>query len=268
MPQPLRRTVSKARASGVVALALAVIACACGGARPAARRVAVAAASDLQFAFDDLARAFTAQHPDITVTPTFGSSGTLHAQIASGAPFDAYFSADASYPARLADGGHAVRDTLAVYAVGHLVVWLPANSPVDVAGAGMAALADPRIRTVAIANPEHAPYGRAAVAAIEALGVADAVRPKLVMGENASQAAQFVESGAADAGILPKSLAVAPSMAAGRWWAVPESAYPRLEQAAIVTATASDPDAARAFVAFCAGAGGRAVLARHGFDAP
>jgi molybdate transport system substrate-binding protein len=131
------------------------------------------------------------------------------------------------------------------------------------------ALTDARARRVAIANPEHAPYGRAAEAAMKSLGVYDQVRPKLVFGENISQAAQFVQSGAADVGVIALSLAIAPVMRdQGRYWEVPLDTYPTLEQGVVVLSSARDVDAARSYQDFVLGPGGRAVLARYGFIMP
>jgi molybdate transport system substrate-binding protein len=238
------------------------------GTRPsgASRHVEVAAASDLQFALPEVDAAFMAANPGVTVKTTFGASGTFFAQISNGAPYDVYLSADVSYPRRLAEEGLAVPDTLFAYAVGRLVVWTPNGSPLDVERDGIGVLADPRARKVAIANPEHAPYGRAAEAAMQSLGVWDAVRPKLVLGENVSQAAQFVESGAADVGVVALAHALSPKMrGAGKYWEVPESAHPRIEQGGVVTSRASDAEAARDYAAFVRGADGAAILARHGF---
>ncbi len=259
-----RRSIRSVALIGVCILALA-----CSGGRATRRTLAVAAASDLQFAFPELVESFVAGHPDIAIVPTFGASGTLTAQIASGAPFDVFFSADRAYPERLVADGHADGSTLTTYAVGHIVLWVPAASPIDLVALGDRALVDPRVRTIAIANPEHAPYGRAAVAAFTSLGVAEAVRPKLVFGENVAQAAQFAQSGAADAAVIARSLAVAPKLAsAGRWWEFPAASHPQLEQVVVVPVTSKDPDAARAFVAFATGAEGRAILERHGLEAP
>lgn len=248
---------------------LGALSWACAPSPAAARAVEVAAASDLQFALGEVDAAFMRANPAIRVTTTFGSSGTFFAQISNGAPFDVYLSADAAYPRRLAEEGRADPESLFVYAVGRVVVWVPNASPLDVEQLGVEALADPRARKVAVANPAHAPYGRAAEAAMRSLGVYDAVRPKLVLGESVSQAAQFVESGAADAGVVALSLALAPRMRdRGRYWLVPEAAHPRLEQGGVVTARARDPEAARAYAAFLRGPEGAAILARFGFSVP
>lgn len=218
---------------------------------------------------DELVAAWNAGHPASAAQATYGSSGNFFAQIQAGAPFDAFFSADADYPRQLEAAGLAEPGSTRIYGIGQLVVWVRTDSPVDVEGRGLAALTDLAIRSVAIANPEHAPYGRAAVAAMRSAGVYDALEPKLVLGENVSQAAQFVESGNADAGVFALSLAVASALRdKGRYAVVPIDAYPRLEQGAVVLRSAADAGAARAFVDFVLGPDGRAVLDRSGFLPP
>ena len=240
-----------------------------GGAATGGAVVRVAAAADLRFALDELVAAWSPEHPGIAIEPTYGSSGTFFAQISEGAPFDLYFSADAAYPRELEKSGLATPGSTRLYAIGQIVVWVPASSTLDVAHRGLEVLTDPSVQKVAIANPEHAPYGRAAVAAMKAAGVYDAVEPKLVLGENVSQAAQFVESGSADIGVIALSLAIAPTMRdLGRYAVVPIDSYPRLEQGAVVLGSATDPDAAAAFLAFVLGPDGRAVLDRFGFLLP
>ena len=158
--------------------------------------------------------------------------------------------------------------TCALPIFGRLVVWVPTASriPVD---RGFPSLTSPEVRKIAIANPRHAPYGRAAEAALRSQGVYDAVKDKLVFGENVAQTAQFVQSGAADAGIIALSLAVAPAMAReGRYFEVPLEAYPRVEQGGIVLGRAKDPEAARALRDFVLGQDGRAILKRYGFSLP
>lgn len=229
----------------------------------------VAAASDLRFAMDELVDGWVARNPASPVDVVYGSSGSFLAQISQGAPFDVFFSADAAYPRELERAGLAAPGSTRLYGIGQIVVWVPAASAIDVEARGLAALADPSVGTVAIANPDHAPYGRAAMAAMETAGVLEAVQPKLVLGENVSQAAQFVETGAADAGIIALSLALAPTLVdKGRYAIAPIESYPRLEQAAVVPGAAGQPDAARAFLDFVLGPAGRAILDRYGFIPP
>jgi molybdate transport system substrate-binding protein len=227
----------------------------------------IAAASDLNFAFKELVAAYE-QKTGQRVKLSLGSSGNFFSQISNGAPFDLYFSADIRYPQKLEEAGLALSGSLYAYAVGRIVLWVPNGSKVDV-HKGLDALLDPAVHKIAIANPKHAPYGRAAVAAMEHLRVYDRVKEKLVLGENISQAAQFVESGACDAGIIALSLALAPTMKdRGRFWEVPGDAYPPLEQGAVIVKGASHQEAARAFLGFLRSPDGREVMRRYGFTVP
>ena len=228
----------------------------------------IAAAADLKFAFDDVVKAFNEKHPATKVSVTFGSSGNFFTQLQNGAPFDLFFSADIQYPKKLAEAG-LTTDAVFLYSIGQIVVWIPQNSPIDVKKLGIKALLEPSVSKIAIANPEHAPYGRAAVAALKTLKVYDQVRPKLVFGENIAQAAQFVQSGAADVGILALSLAIAPKMAeTGRHWEVSLDAYPKLEQGGVILKSAKNIEGARAFRDFVLSEQGRAILKRYGFFLP
>ncbi len=231
--------------------------------------VRIAAASDLQFALKDVNAAFARSHPGITIEPQFGSSGSFSSQIEQGAPFDVFLSADVAYTRRLVDKHLADETSLFVYGIGRIVVWVPRDSHLDIETKGLAALADPAVRKVAIANPEHAPYGRAAEAALKSAGLYEAVKPKLVLGENVTQAAQFVQSGSADAGIIALSIAESPTMkGSGRVWAVPVDAYPTLEQGGVVLSSAANPAASRLYADFLKGPEGREILSRYGFTSP
>jgi len=227
----------------------------------------VAAASDLNFAFKDLVAEYeqkTGEHIKLTL----GSSGTFFSQIENGAPFDVYFSADIRYPQKLIEGGHAVPGSLYQYAVGRIVLWAPNQSKVDVKQ-GLDALLNPSIRKIAIANPKHAPYGRAAVAAMEHFKVYDKVKDKLVLGENISQTAQYIESGASDTGIIALSLALAPSMkSSGTYWEIPAEAHPPLEQGAVILKRSTNQDGAQKFLEFMRGPQGQEIMRRYGFMLP
>jgi molybdate transport system substrate-binding protein len=234
-----------------------------------AETLLIAAAADLKFALDDMLVEFRKAHPAHDAKPTYGSSGTLFAQIDNGAPFDLFLSADVKFPRQLIERGKAEKDSLFLYAIGHLVLWVPKESKLDVAQLGAKALFDPSVRKVAIANPEVAPYGAAAVAALKSLGVHDAIRSKLVLGENVAQAAQFVQSGAADAGVISLSLALAPKMRdAGRRWEVPADSFPKLEQAGVITARATNRAGAAQLRDFLSAPAGREILKRYGFVLP
>jgi molybdate transport system substrate-binding protein len=231
--------------------------------------VTVAAAADLKYALDEVVAAFARDRPDVGVSVTYGASGNFFAQLQNRAPFDVFFSADVEYPRKLIADGLADKDSEFTYAVGHLVVWVRKESPLDVERVGIKALVDPSVRKVAIANPQHAPYGRAAEAALKSLGVYDQVKDRLVLGENVAQAAQFAETGSADAGVFALSLALAPSMRdKGRCWEVPLDAYPRLEQGAAILSWVKDRDAADALCAYVKGPNGREILRRYGFVLP
>jgi molybdate transport system substrate-binding protein len=234
----------------------------------AGRTLTVAAAANLKTAAEELKRAFEAARPGVEIALRLGASGSLFSQIQHGAPLDLFLSADREYPARLVAAGLAAAADEHVYAFGKLVAWLPPGSTLDLERRGLAALADPAVRKIAIANPAVAPFGRATERALEAAGVREAVKEKLVLGTSAAQAAQFATTGAADVAFLPCSLALGKELAAGRIVFVPEALYPRIEQSGVVLAGARDPALARAFLAFVTGPEGRAILARHGYGLP
>jgi molybdate transport system substrate-binding protein len=236
---------------------------------PVAHEVSVAAASDLKFALDDIITAFSHEHTDTTVKVTYGSSGNFFAQLSNKAPFDMFFSADMSYPQKLVEQGLASQETLFLYAVGRIVVWVPTSSVLNLEKLGIQAVVDPTVRKIAIANPQHAPYGRAAEAAMKKLGVYEQAQSRLVLGENIAQTAQFIETGAADIGIIALSLAIAPAMRdKGRYWEVPIEAYPRMDQGGVTLSWAKDFEAATRLRAFVTGTSGRALLKRYGFFLP
>lgn len=233
----------------------------------AAQPLAVAAASDLQDVLPTAIQTFE-RTAGLTVNVSFGSSGNFFAQIQNGAPFDVFLSADVDYPRALERAGLVEPGTLSSYATGSLVLWTRIGSGVDVKR-GLNVLLSDRVRHIAVANPKHAPYGRAAVTAIRTAGLYDTLQPRLVFGENVSQAAQFVQSGNAEAGLIPLSLARAPAdFAVGQYVPVPSSLYPPIEQAAVVVRASRNKDAARAFVAFLTQATARAILERAGFGPP
>lgn len=229
--------------------------------------ITVAAASDLHFAFKELVAEFERQTGD-RVKLSLGSSGNFYSQIVNGAPFDLYFSADIGYPRKLAEAGLAAPGSLYQYATGRVVLWAPNGTKLDLAK-GLEVLLDPSAKKVAIANPKHAPYGRAAVSAMEHVGVYDRVKPKVVHGENVSQAAQFVQSGAADVGIIALSLALAPSLqSAGTFWLIPQDAHPSIDQGAVIVNTSKNRAAAQRFLEFVQTPAARSVMKRYGFLLP
>ena len=239
----------------------------CRPAIASADDIAVAAASDLHFAIKELIVEYekqTGHHVKLSL----GSSGNFYAQLQQGAPFDLYFSADIGYPKKLEEAGLTVPGSLYRYAVGRVVLWAPKQSPVEVSK-GLTVLRDAAVRKIAIANPKHAPYGRAAVAAMERSQVYAEVKDRLVLGENISQAAQFIESGACDVGIIALSLAMAPIMkSAGSYWLIPAEAHPPLEQGAVIMKQSKQQDAARHFLQFMQSPQGQEVMTRYGFTLP
>jgi molybdate transport system substrate-binding protein len=251
----------------VAATVLSVALAAVRGAAAEGPGVSVAAAASLRPALEELARAFEAEHGQVRVVATYGASGTLFAQLRAGAPFDLLMSADRDYPRKAVEAGLAREEV--VYAAGRLVAFVPRGSAAAVEARGLAALAEPGVRRVAIANPAIAPYGRAAEAALRAAGVLEAVRPKIVLGESVAQAAQLAHAGAVDAALLPASIARTPELAdAGVTIPLPVVLAPPVPQSAAVLSAARDEALARAFLAFVTGARGHAILARHGYAPP
>ncbi len=237
------------------------------GRAAAAEEITIAAASDLNFAMKDLMAEYE-KASGHRVKLSLGSSGNFYAQIQNGAPFDLYLSADIGYPKKLEEAGLAVPGSLYRYAVGRIVLWTNHAARRDVSK-GLTVLLDPSIKKIAIANPKHAPYGRAAVAAMEHFKVYESAKERLVLGENISQAAQFVESGACEVGIVALSLAMAPAMKAkGVYWEIPAEAHPPLEQGAVIVKTSTHQEAAKQFLEFMRGDKGREIMTRYGFILP
>jgi molybdate transport system substrate-binding protein len=235
---------------------------------PAAAAPGIAAASDLKFALDEIARDWS-RGTGRAVRLTYGSSGNFRRQIAEGAPFELFLSADEAYVHALAREGR-LEDEGTLYAVGRLVLFAPPGSPVD-PGRGLAGLAEAaragRVARVAIANPAHAPYGRAARQALESAGAWKPLEGRLVLGENVSQAAQFAVSGDATAGLFAYSLTFSPAVASrGRFALVPESAHAPLRQRMALVKGAGEE--ARAFYRHLQGPAARAIFARYGFAPP
>jgi molybdate transport system substrate-binding protein len=237
-------------------------------AEAADREINVAAAADLSSALQEVATNFE-RRTGVAVKLSFGASGALTQQIQNGAPFDVFFSADMDYPRQLIAGGQAEGATLYRYAVGRLVLWAPKESPLDVEHKGMEVLLDPTAKKISIANPQHAPYGRAAVAALKHYDLYEKVSDRLVLGENVSQAAQFVESGNAQAGFVALAHASAPAMQGkGKYWIVPDEAYPQLDQGAVLISHSPRQQDAAAFLEYVKTAEVAALLRRYGFSLP
>jgi molybdate transport system substrate-binding protein len=248
-------------------LVVCALVCAARQASAKTPEVRVAAAADLKLAMGELAAEFE-KTGGAKVDVTYGSSGNFFSQLQNGAPFDLFFSADIEYPRKLEAAGITETATLYEYAIGRIVIWTPPESKLDLAKLGWKVLLDSQVQKIAIANPEHAPYGRAAVAAMQKAGIYEQVKPKLVYGENISQTAQFVQSGNAQAGIVAMSLAVSPAMKNGKQWEIPADMHPAIEQAAIIMKAAKNKQAAKAFLEFVKSKDGRAILEKYGFVIP
>lgn len=260
-------TGGRLRAGIGLGLMLAIAGCAAPAAETgqdsAEARVQVAAAADLKYALDEVIEEFAQDHPEVEVAVTYGSSGNFATQIRNGAPFDIYLSADIELARDLADDGFGDPEAVFDYAVGRLVVWAPEASPAEVE-TGIEGLVSADVRTVAIANPEHAPYGQAAEAAMETAGVAEELQSKLVLGENIAQAAEFVLSGNADAGIVALSLALSPPMTeAGTHSEVPLDSFPSLRQGGMLVGDASAES--EELVAYIGSEQGQQILSEYGF---
>jgi len=231
----------------------------------AGEKITIAAAADLKVALDEIVVLFNKAHPSDQVETIYGSSGKFHTQIQQGAPFDLYFSADIGYPRALKADGFASSD-VQPYAVGRIVLWSPVR---DASKMTLDDLADPSIQRIAIANPKHAPYGKRAEEALKAAGVWEKVEAKLVYGENVSQAAQFVQTGNAQVGIIALSLALSPELAKqGGYALIPDKLHQPLEQGFIITKRAADNLLAREFAHFMANKDARAIMTRYGFVLP
>jgi molybdate transport system substrate-binding protein len=232
----------------------------------ARRALTIAAASDLQAALPEVIAKFE-RESNATVTASFGSSGNFFAQIQNGAPYDVYLSADIDYPRRLIASGHADPSSLYQYARGRLVLWTRKDSGIDISG-GLRSLTDARITRIAIANPKYAPYGRAAEAALRYEKIYDAVRSKLVLGENISQTAQLVDSGNASVGIIALSLAVGPALRArGSFSEISAMAHPPIDQAAVIVSASARKPLAREFLTYLKRPDISEHLHRFGFTA-
>ena len=232
-------------------------------------QVAVAAAGDLRGVLEDLKTGFEAGHPQVRLMLSYGASGSLTAQIQQGAPFDLFLSADEGFPNQVQKAGLAAAQGCFPYAVGSLVLWVRKDLGLDPGRDGWKVLASPAIQKIATANPVTAPYGRAAEAALRQAQVYESVRPRLVFADNIAQAAQFLQSGSAEAGLISQAQAANPALSqTGATWTVPAGAYPPLRQAGVILRRSACPDQAKAFQAYLTGPEGQAVFARHGYGKP
>ena len=224
--------------------------------------ITVAAASDLTAAFEEIGREFETTHK-IKVVFVFGSTGMLTRQIENGAPMDLFAAANVSFVDQLEQKGLIVPGTKAIYARGRITLWTTADSPLRVET--VSDLTRPEVKRIAIANPDHAPYGLAAKQALESAGVWDAVKSKLVYGDNIRQTLQYAETGNVDVAIVALSLS---QQSKGRWTLVPEELHQPIDQGlAVIKSTRQEP-AAREFASFLTGPRGREILGKYGFAFP
>ncbi len=229
------------------------------------QRIAIAAASDLKFALDEIIEQFRPEHPRAVINVSYGSSGNFKTQILQGAPFDLYFSADIAYAQELADAG-LVAGAVRPHAIGRIVLW---STRIDASAVTLAELRRLEFTRIAIANPRHAPYGLRAQQALEAVGLWSELQPRIVYGENVAQAAQFVESGNAQFGIIALALALNPTLAElGDYHLIPDELHQPLLQGYVITHHGADNPLAHAFAAHVETAAARAVLVRYGFALP
>lgn len=254
------KTLLMSRLRGAALLLAGLVANAAG-----AEVLTIAAAADLRYAMSEVVAGFQATHPDDTIEVIYGSSGKFHAQIVNGAPFDLFFSADIAYPRELEKQGLS-SGPVKSYAVGRLVLW---SLRPELGQLSLKELPTAAIRKFAIANPQHAPYGKRAQEALDHAGVWMAMAPKLVRGENIAQTAQFIDSGAADAGIVALSLVLAPEQQGkGTWTLIPDSWHEPLEQGYVITKRGEANPLAAVFAAWIETDATREMLRRYGFALP
>jgi molybdate transport system substrate-binding protein len=231
-----------------------------------AQDLTVAAAADLQFAMQDITSRF-AQQTGKKVQVVYGSSGNFAQQLRNGAPFDMFFSANVDYPRGLEREELVESGSFYIYAKGKIALWAPNGGSLDI-HTGLQGLLSPAVKKIAIANPEHAPYGKAAIAAMQSEHIYEKIKEKLVLGENISQTASFVTSGAADAGIVALALALSPNMKdQGRYVEIPAADYPAIEQACVILRSSKNKEVARQFLLFIQTKAIQDLLHQYGFEA-
>jgi molybdate transport system substrate-binding protein len=239
-----------------------VMPAACGGGTSGRPEVTVAAAADLQFAFQDIGALFEEQC-GCKATFIFGSSGDLASQIENGLPVDVFASANITYVDGLREKGLILDDTQQLYAVGRIVLAVNRDSGVQVET--LRDLLKPEVKKVAIANPEHAPYGVAAMQALQSEGIWEDLEPRLVYGENVRQALQYIQTGDAQAGIVALSVAAVPEIS---YTLINDSLHQPLRQALAVLRRTGEEQLARDFIAFVNGSQGRPIMKKYGFLLP
>lgn len=239
-----------------------------GNTPPSPPHLTVAAAASVRPSMEALMAEFRRAHPDTQVQATYGASGTLFAQITNHAPFDLFYSADTKYPQRLTDAKLSLENSQRVFARGRLVLVVLRDTRLDAVTDHAAVLGSPAIRHIAIANPELAPYGRAAMEAIKSFKLGLDGHSKLALGENVEQTAQFLLSGSAQAAFLPQGLASMQSIQElTTAWVLPDSVAPPIEHGMVILSSTRFPDLAMQFDAFVASPKGRSILSSNGLDA-
>jgi len=230
-----------------------------------AQQVNVAAAANLRYVLEEIKIAYTKQHPKAKVNLTFGSSGTLVQQVLNGASFDFFMAADNEFPVKLKDKGITI-GPVTTYAYGKLAIY---STTLDVEHKGLDALLDPSVKKIAIANPETAPYGERSVELLTKKGIYDELKPKIVIGDNISQAAQYAFTGNAEIGFIALSLALGPDMEGkGSCYIIPREFYPPVEQACILIKTTVLNTEAVKFRKYILSADTRPIWEKYGYDVP
>jgi len=259
----LKKGLVRSTYRAVLGVLFAALMVSCGHPKPEARpELTVAAAADLEGVFREIGRSFEAETGSRLVL-SFAASGNLKQQIQNGAPFDVFASANVAYVDDLIKEGRVLADTRRIYARGQITLWQRNDSNIQVNS--LADLAKPEVKHVAIANPGHAPYGLAAVEALQSAGVYNQVEPKLVRGENIVETLQFIETGNAEAGIVARSIS---DRSGGRWMVIDSSLYRPIDQAICVVGSSRRQELARSFVEFLATQGAIDTLKRYGFTTP
>lgn len=228
------------------------------------QHIAIAAAADTHFAMDAMVASYQRLHPGAAIDVVYGSSGKLLTQIEQGAPFELFFSADSNYPRQLVTDGKAAGAPVP-YALGSIVLW---SAVIDMHHVQLTDLVQPRFGRIAIANPQHAPYGKRAEQALRAAGLWDQLQQRLVYGENIAQAAQFALSGNARVGIISRAQTAEPAMARGSYVEVPPATYQPLRQSFVLTRRGAGNALAQDFARYVQSGQAREILLRSGFGLP
>jgi molybdate transport system substrate-binding protein len=233
------------------------------------RDLRIASSTDMRFALSELVEGFQQAHPDIKVQVDYAASGVHYSRLLKGAPCDLFLSSDIELPRGLSEAGVADKESIFQFAVGQIVIWAPNRLGIDVEASRIECLTDPRVTTIAIADPKQAPYGRAAEAVLESYHIAEQVRSKIVVCTNVAQAAEFAKDGRADVAIVALALAVSPLLKDdGDYWLIPPTRYPTIHQGGVILNNAQDRPAADAFRGYITSPAGREVLKLNGFQLP